>query len=991
MNHLCESNIQDCLDSQDLLEKFIEHAAVCQSCAKRYDELGEGCFGIDEVINSFDIEAFYVQYSLHCEECEKCRKTKECLEESGVPGLKTLTLTNAFQESSGIPEFYRPLLVGNRFFLNEKIGSGGFGSVFSGYDSRFQSQVAVKLTRSRFGSAGALSNEEANSLLSLHHQGIVNVFDYGHTDICDTPFNFISMEKVTHQDLLKYCLEHKLSVEETLNLFHDICEALSYAHRHKVFHRDIKPSNVLVQTEQGKTSPRLIDFGIAVQGDRISSSDIAGTPNYMNLEKLDRDPGETDHSDLIYDDIYSLGLVLYQCLTKKRNLPEAKLPTENGNWIEIQKKRIASIAESIKKSKDGFPDEDLHSIVVKAISSKRDCYESVESLADDIKRYLDHYPVKARKNTLAVQFKKYCQRQPVQAIMGVSIVILLTLSSIVGWVLNSRLAASNEKVVKRLGESMQLLSFINNATVTDMKSGLRTTDVRDEMLRKIQEYYSRYLNSGDVDREEYLSKKQDIALRYSEIGDPKSAISIYEELIDEYDPNDKKENWHKSQVFHNLAGVYLNLRKADEALHSIHLSQEILKQMLADGDDQEVEIKLAFSNSLNAIILKHLGKQQECVGKMKKGVEELKSLSKKYPEAVRAKQLSVRMILNLDNQMRDLDIRKKLIDDAYEINEKLLANATEDPTWENQMARLTICDRLGGYYFQIEQLEMAVKWYREAIKIGKELAKLKPNNIDVRLDLARVQKNAYQKLVLSGNVKEAESEIAECVRFRRFIAQAEPNNLSYQLNLANALLELGEANLRYSATFFRGWTNFDDAIQLLEKLYIGDPNNTEFTRRLGKAYLRFAESISEFMPPEQNSSVKPEQLMAILKLSQTTIRRLDEMGVLNAQDIQQLIRIQLLMTKYIADTKARLNLLDRVIEMTTQQRDWQQEWKQDFYIAVASARKSEITDDQEEKKRLREEISNRLDALKKLNNQFIDNAIQQEKSLKPFLTGSNQG
>jgi eukaryotic-like serine/threonine-protein kinase len=143
----------------------------------------------------------------------------------------------------------------------EQIGTGGMGEVYRAFraDDQYQKRVAIKLVRAGQDSGFALSRfrNKRQILASLDHPNIARLLD-GSTTEEGVPY-FV-MELIEGQPIDEYCTNHKLSVNERLKLFLQVCSAVQYAHQRLIVHRDLKPGNILV-TSDGV--PKLLDFGIA--------------------------------------------------------------------------------------------------------------------------------------------------------------------------------------------------------------------------------------------------------------------------------------------------------------------------------------------------------------------------------------------------------------------------------------------------------------------------------------------------------------------------------------------------------------------------------------------------------------------------------------------------------------------------------------------------------------------------------------------------------
>jgi serine/threonine protein kinase/WD40 repeat protein len=180
-----------------------------------------------------------------------------------------------------------------------------------------------------------------------------------------------------------------------------VADALSYAHQQGILHRDIKPSNLLLDVT-GKIW--VTDFGLAkLEGSSgpTRTGDIVGTVRYMAPERFD---GWSDRRS----DVYSLGATLYELLTLRPLFASA-------HQAELIEKVLHAAPEWPRKLDPKIP-RDLETIVLKAIAKEpADRYASAEVLRDDLQRFLDDRPIRARRSTPVEQFWRWCRRNPLPA------------------------------------------------------------------------------------------------------------------------------------------------------------------------------------------------------------------------------------------------------------------------------------------------------------------------------------------------------------------------------------------------------------------------------------------------------------------------------------------------------------------------------------------------------------------------------------------------
>ncbi|QDW28363.1 protein kinase [Arthrobacter sp. KBS0702] len=204
------------------------------------------------------------------------------------------------------------ITLGGRFQLTTRIAIGGMGEVWKAKDLILGRIVAIKVLKEEYtGDPGFLQRfrAEARHTALLNHVGIANVFDYGEEE----GSAYLVMELVPGQPLSSI-IEHEqvLSPDRTLSMISQTARALSVAHAQGLVHRDIKPGNLLI-TPDGRV--KVTDFGIARLADQVpltQTGQVMGTAQYLAPEQA------TGQTATGASDIYSLGVIGYECLTGHR-------------------------------------------------------------------------------------------------------------------------------------------------------------------------------------------------------------------------------------------------------------------------------------------------------------------------------------------------------------------------------------------------------------------------------------------------------------------------------------------------------------------------------------------------------------------------------------------------------------------------------------------------------------------------------------------------
>jgi hypothetical protein len=296
------------------------------------------------------------------------------------------------------------------FRIVRELGHGGMGVVYLAEreGAEFQQRVALKLVR-HLGAGDDIYRrfvEERRILAILEHPRIAYLVDGGLTS---DGVPYFAMELVEGERIDDYCNGRNLSVEQRLDLFIDVCEAVQYAHEHLVIHRDLKPSNILVR---GDGQLKLLDFGIAklldpllaAEGDATRTGAVALTPEYAAPEQVRGRPVSTA------TDTYALGVLLYVLVAGCRPYEVRGLTAAEVERLvcEIEPPRPSTVApKRLRRRLRG----DLDLIVMKALHkepSRR--YSTASALRDDIRRFRAGLPILARPDSVAYRAGKFVRR-----------------------------------------------------------------------------------------------------------------------------------------------------------------------------------------------------------------------------------------------------------------------------------------------------------------------------------------------------------------------------------------------------------------------------------------------------------------------------------------------------------------------------------------------------------------------------------------------------
>jgi serine/threonine-protein kinase len=257
-----------------------------------------------------------------------------------------------------------------RYQIIERIGQGGMGTVYRGFDPLLERMVAVKVIAENFGDSQELRERffrEARAAGQLSHKNIIVIHDLGEAD--GQPF--LAMELLEGTTLeMRMRSAGRLPLHDAVRIMTEMCEGLEYAHSRGVVHRDIKPANIFV-TKDGHA--KLLDFGLArlVESQLTRSHAVMGTMNYMAPEQV---RGEVaDHRT----DIFSLGVVLYELLSGRKAF-------EGDSFASTMFKILETEPEPLHTYDSSLPQE-LLDVTTRALAKQVDRrYQSIGEMLGDL-------------------------------------------------------------------------------------------------------------------------------------------------------------------------------------------------------------------------------------------------------------------------------------------------------------------------------------------------------------------------------------------------------------------------------------------------------------------------------------------------------------------------------------------------------------------------------------------------------------------------------
>ncbi len=408
--------------------------------------------------------------------------------------------------------------------IERLLGEGGMGAVYLAEQLEpIQRPVALKLIRGQLqgGLAEAYFLVERQALARMDHPAIAKVYDAGTTP---QGHPFFAMEWIDGPPLGAYWAGRGGDRRELLELFIRICMGVQHAHQRGVIHRDLKPSNVLIADVDGKPSPKIIDFGIAIGASQTTGGEstlmqAAGTRGYMSPEQLRGKISEID----VRTDIYALGVMLLELLLPTTTMD--KVIHGGFDNRDLHAALLESLGESAKaptelvRAVSEIPVELRWALARATDPDRTRRYESAQAFADDLHRYLDRYPLRAVPNRNSYRLRCFAvrNRRPILAACVIAIALIVGATAAIFGMVNARNAAIRANIEAE--KSRQTSRFL-----ADILSSVRPEEARDldkTLLHKILD------NAADQSQKQLADQPEALAQIEATIGNSYYSLAEY--------------------------------------------------------------------------------------------------------------------------------------------------------------------------------------------------------------------------------------------------------------------------------------------------------------------------------------------------------------------------------------------------------------------------------------------------------------------------------
>lgn len=648
----------------------------------------------------------------------------------------------------------------------ELIGHGGMASVFLAEraDEVYEGKVALKLMRQGMDTPSnkARFKRERNILANLEHPHIARLRDGG---VTDKGLPYLVMEYVEGTPLYVHCDEHTLTIEQRLDLFKSICEAVQYAHKNAVIHRDLKPANILVK-EDGTV--KVLDFGIAKllepeDPDQTLFQTRTGarmlTLGYAAPEQIINDPITTA------TDIYSLGVVLYELLAAtspfdmdEKNLSEieslirTKTPrkpsTKYSELSQPERNKAASQRAANTNTISNKLKGDLDAIVMKTLRKDPEArYNSVDQLLQDLNRLHNNLPLIARKDTVRYKTSKFINRHKTG--ISVTAAFVLMIIGFIGfhtWQITEERNQAQLEAEKAKETSQFLVSLFSASNPSEtLGDTIRVRTILERGLKQINQLQAQpevqsqmlqtmgnvYRNLGEYDKAEKLLTRS-LKIQTKIFGEQSAKVaSVYNDLgglhqkaqeIQKAEPNYKKalkirksvlgtEHLKYAETLSDL-GALMRLKNNLDSAQTLYNKALSIRRNKLNSNHPDV------ANSLN-----NLGVLQKAKGHFQKSQEYYQEALKIRRNHLGKNHPKVANVMNnlavLYRTMGKFDLAEQYYAQTLDIRKQVYG--------QNHPLTAQSLNNFAGFLVDQGNYDQAETYYRQALQVRKNF--LGPSHI----------------------------------------------------------------------------------------------------------------------------------------------------------------------------------------------------------------------------------------------------------------------
>ena len=737
--------------------------------------------------------------------------------------VEALLSEDAMQNQALPISFDAPTMVGEHvgpYRIVRLIGEGGMGAVYEAArdDQEFDRRAAIKLLR-----PGLLSRQviqrfavERRILAKLNHPNVVALHDAGATQSGQPYLVMEYVEGGVPIDL--YCRTRSLSVNDRLDLFQSVCNAVQYAHQNLIVHRDLKPQNILVASD-GRV--KLLDFGIAKlipPGGRADDSELTVTglspitPTYGSPEQMRGEPISTA------SDVYSLGVILYELMTNVKPYPglgwaqlqraicetDPPIPSSAvlGAASKIEESKIEETTESLARRLSG----DLDAIIMKALRKEPERrYQSVADLKLDLERHREGRPVEARRSTLAYRAGKMLKRHRFKFAAAATVILSLA------WGLfairaQARIAQSQRMLAERRFAEIRKLAnsflFDFDASISELAG---STPARQLVVRKALEYLSALAKESQGDAQ----LQSELATAYERVGDIQGnpmmanlgdragALRSYQEALRlrtsiskiSKDPSENTAAEARIALLHQSIGDVLSEdQRSEEALAEYRAALAILDRQ----SRQPAQPKVVVESRVGTELVK-LGRLEEGVQWSERAVNESRALLKTGMNENARHDMSViygragKALLRAGA----IDASEAMHREEVSICKDLVESVPQEKNAHYRRDLALAYRSLGDALVRKNQWRAAYALYEQTRPMDEALLRADPANSQIRMELGVALYKESGVLERLGDLRRAEQVSVRSVELGETLLKDDPSSSAYRRMFSQSLFQQG--------------------------------------------------------------------------------------------------------------------------------------------------------------------------------------------------------
>ena len=726
----------------------------------------------------------------------------------------------------------------------EKLGEGGMGAVYLAEQTEpVRRKVALKLIKPGMDTVSVLArfDAERQALAVMDHANIAKVLDAGTTR--DGRPYFV-MEHIRGVPITTHADRERLSLEERIDLFLQICAAVHHAHQKGIIHRDLKPSNVLVSYDADTTTVKVIDFGIAkainhplTEADMFTQQGhLVGTPEYMSPEQAEMSAQGIDTRA----DVYSLGVVLYELLSGtlpfdphslrsvalheihrvirevEPSKPSTRLSTMSGD-SEQSAAAISKARRSDPRSLSRRLRGDLDWIVMKCLEKDRNRrYDSVNALSDDLRRYVRNEPVTAGPPSAAYKVRKFVRRNRSGVIAAMMIVVALVAGLVAATWQWQRAEAARAAAEASDARSRGIAHSLINQFYADVTPLPGSSSIREAFVREA----TRLLE--DMGPDPTPASLVDLADGYDRVGDVLGGLRTAHR-------GDLDGAWD----LYARASDLRSTARAGMAAPTTQLLIGVAHSALSRGD-----------------ILRETERLEDSIAAYREGLLTLEGIAptdRKADAVIRERALlNVALANALARAGDQASEREALLTRSIDA---LRPVCEASPTRENRWALGRALTNRGELMVGKDGAEeRALQDFEDASVQWRSLLASRPADSLVRHDSAGTEYWRATTLAALDRPDEALAAWAEAARLYGFLHEADPTDMRAVLGLARVHEAVGNAMRRTDPV--RAHAEFESGIQLVRSLPTEQQGDPSVLRLLGSCQYYTSRALLESPTPD---------------------------------------------------------------------------------------------------------------------------------------------